>query len=96
MNNIKKENVQDANRNLILSQGKVTIGRSRENTLVLSDGSVSAHHAIITTLFNASFIDDLGSTNGTFVNGKRIMKHTLHDGDTVTVGEQHIKVCKSG
>lgn len=95
MSDNTKNDVQDANHKLVLSQGKVTIGRADDNTVILGDVSVSAHHAVITTLFQASFIEDLGSTNGTYVNGKRIIKHTLHNGDIVRIGEQQIKVVKS-
>ncbi len=79
---------------LILTRGEITLGRSEENTMMLNDQQVSSFHAKITTLFNASFIEDLGSTNGTFVNGKQIKKHTLHDGDTLLIGEQVITVVK--
>ena len=81
---------------LVLTRGEITLGRSAENTVTLNDHQVSSFHAKITTLFNASFIEDLGSTNGTFVNGKQITKHTLHHGDTLLIGEQMITVVKPG
>jgi len=79
---------------LTLIQGEITLGRSDENNITLRDHQVSQVHAKITTLFNASYIEDLDSTNGTFVNGKRIKKHTLHDGDKLLIGEQLITIIK--
>ena len=51
---------------------KITIGRDRDNDIPLNDALVSRHHAVIQKIKDAYFIQDLGSTNGTFVNGKRV------------------------
>jgi pSer/pThr/pTyr-binding forkhead associated (FHA) protein len=75
---------------LELQHGTIVIGRSSNSDIQLDDLSVSNHHAKIITLFNATFIQDLDSTNGTFVNGKTIRKHTLHSGDVVTIGRHQI------
>ncbi len=80
---------------LEITHGALTLGRGEHNSCTFACDSVSTHHARITTLFNASYIEDLDSTNGTYVNGKRIHKHTLHDGDTVMLGEQLIRVVKT-
>jgi pSer/pThr/pTyr-binding forkhead associated (FHA) protein len=80
---------------LKITPGELTLGRGEDNTFCFADASVSTHHARITTLFNASYIEDLGSTNGTYINGKKAQKHTLHDGDTVLLGEQLIRIVKS-
>ncbi len=77
-----------------ITPGELTLGRGEDNSVTFANTSVSAHHAKITTLFNATYIEDLGSTNGTIINGKKIIKHTLHDGDTVFLGEQPIKIVK--
>lgn len=74
----------------ILDHGSVTIGRAKNNVIQLHDETISAHHARIITLFTASHIEDLGSTNGTFVNHRKILKHTLHAGDTITIGGTQI------
>ncbi len=73
-----------------LEQGSMTVGRQPDNGLQLQDSSVSGQHAKIVTLFSASYVEDLGSTNGTFVNGKRIQKHALHHGDVVTIGNHQL------
>ena len=75
-----------------LQAGAMSIGRAPDNDLHLTDTSVSSHHAKIFTYLDASYIEDLGSTNGTFLNGKRIQKHTLHTGDIIKLGKQVFEV----
>jgi hypothetical protein len=52
---------------------------------------VSGHHSLIINILNDSFLEDLNSTNGTYVNGKLIKKHALQDGDVVTVGHHQLR-----
>ncbi len=75
-----------------LRVGAVAIGRSADNDIHLKDSTVSSYHAKIVTYFDASYIEDLDSTNGTFVNGKKVQKHILNPGDVVTVGTHTLKV----
>jgi len=81
-------------RNVNLQAGAISIGRASDNDLRIPDQTVSAHHARIFTYLEASFIEDLGSTNGTYLNGKRVQKHTLHPGDVIQVGRLELKVTK--
>lgn len=74
-----------------LEKERCTIGRLPENDIHLDDKASSSRHAAILTILNDSFIEDLGSTNGTFVNGKVIKKHALADGDVVTIGRHELK-----
>jgi len=74
---------------LDLKQGELVIGRDDDCGLTLNDHSISNRHAKIITLFNATYIEDMGSTNGTFVNGKQVKEHILHDGDVVTIGKRY-------
>ena len=70
-----------------LGDGKNLIGRLADCRVVISDGSASRHHAQIHRVGSGFVITDLGSTNGTFVNGARLAAdHRLADGDIVTVG----------
>ncbi len=78
-----------------LKPGTVFIGRAGDNDIMFQDRLLSAHHAKIVTCFEASYIEDLSSTNGTFLNGKRIKTHTLHPGDEVTVGQLRMIVSGS-
>jgi pSer/pThr/pTyr-binding forkhead associated (FHA) protein len=62
------------------------IGRSRECDLTLTDGNASRRHAEIVQEADTYVVVDLGSTNGTELNGKRITREELTDGDRITVG----------
>ncbi|MDH5444513.1 MAG: FHA domain-containing protein [Gammaproteobacteria bacterium] len=77
---------------LKLGPGAISLGRSDNNDINITDRSVSGHHARIFTYFNTSYIEDLDSTNGTFLNDKRIHKHIIHPGDTIRLGNHTIKI----
>jgi hypothetical protein len=73
----------------ILGISTVTIGRARDNVLVVSDLTISTHHAEVRPEGQGYCIIDLGSTDGTFINGQRLPKNTprsLHAGDAIRVG----------
>lgn len=72
---------------LDIKQGRYVIGRSDDADMMISSKEVSRHHAAIEYDGNSCFIQDLDSTNGTFVNDRRVRKHTLHAGDQITVGD---------
>lgn len=74
----------------VLQNGEFRIGRAPDNDLAITDPTVSAYHARIYTYLTASYIEDLDSTNGTFVNGKRISKHILKAGDIVRMGSHEL------
>ncbi|MDA8390521.1 MAG: FHA domain-containing protein [Gammaproteobacteria bacterium] len=73
-----------------LPQGDLSIGRRVTHGLVLEDSSVSADHATIFTVGQDSFLKDLNSTNGTFINNRRVNKHHLKHGDTIVIGKHII------
>ncbi|HLX26861.1 MAG TPA: FHA domain-containing protein [Casimicrobiaceae bacterium] len=73
-------------RDIKLDLGRLTIGRRADNDVCLPYPAVSAEHAAIVTVLDDSFLEDLQSTNGTLVNGKRVVKHFLRDRDTIDVG----------
>ena len=75
-----------------LRSGAVSIGRAADSDIHIKDSTVSSRHAKIVTYFDASYIEDLDSTNGTFVNGKRVQKHILNPGDVISVGTHTLKV----
>lgn len=71
-----------------LVQGEVTIGRDINNNIVINDAEVSRHHARLLPQAGSYMIEDLGSTNGTIVNGQRLMgPHLLRHGELVSIGE---------
>lgn len=78
-------------RELALDKERVSIGRHADNDICLNDKAVSGHHAVIITILADSFLEDLDSTNGTLVNGKQIAKHSLSNGDTVTIGRNSLR-----
>lgn len=69
---------------------RMTIGRRAGHDICIEDPLVSHDHATIVTVHRNSFIEDLGSTNGTFVNGAPIKKHLLRHNDVITVGEHRL------
>lgn len=77
---------------LKLGPGAVSLGRHADNDICITNKSVSGHHARIFTYFNTSYIEDLDSTNGTFLNGKKVYKHIIHPGDTIQLGQHTIKI----
>ena len=74
-----------------LSKERTLIGRKPHNDIQIDNLAVSGEHAAIITILNDSFIEDLGSTNGTMVNGKPIKKHFLQNNDVVELGKYKLK-----
>ncbi len=73
-----------------LEQGTLSVGRNHDNDLCIDDLTVSGRHAQIVTVFGSTYVEDLGSTNGTSVNGKKVRTHTLHNGDVLTIGHYQL------
>ena len=65
---------------------RVRIGRQADNDLVVTDPGVSRHHAEVTNERGTCTLRDLGSTNGTLVNGGKVAEHALRDGDRIQIG----------
>jgi pSer/pThr/pTyr-binding forkhead associated (FHA) protein len=74
-----------------LDKERITIGRKPDNDIQIDNLAVSGKHALIITILDDSFLEDLGSTNGTYVNGKLIKKHALKNGDIVAIGKHELK-----
>jgi pSer/pThr/pTyr-binding forkhead associated (FHA) protein len=74
-----------------LSKERITIGRHPGNDICIQDRAISGNHAAIITILQDSFLEDLGSTNGTIVNGKAITKHPLTHGDVITLGRNTLR-----
>lgn len=74
-----------------LTKERMTLGRKPQNDIVIDNIAVSAEHAVIVTLLNDSFLEDLGSTNGTFINGQPVKKHFLQYGDIIELGKYRLK-----
>lgn len=74
----------------LLTNETTTIGRKPNNDIHIDNLSVSGKHAQVITILDDSFLEDLGSTNGTYVNGKLVKKHALDHGDNITLGKYQI------
>ena len=74
-----------------MNKERYTIGRLPDNDIRIDNGAVSGHHSLIINILNDSFLEDLNSTNGTYVNGRLIKKHALQHGDVVTVGHHQLR-----
>ncbi len=78
-----------------IEYGDISIGRHKDNDIRLNDSTVSGHHARIINFFEPSsiediYLEDLNSTNGTYINENRVVKGTLRDGDVITIGKYQL------
>jgi general secretion pathway protein A len=73
-----------------LTPGRLVIGRTPDNDLQIDSKFISRHHCQIVTQTDACVIEDLNSTNGIYVQSKRVRRHNLNDGDVVQVGQHEI------
>ncbi len=78
---------------VLLKRERMTIGRRADNDICLPNLAVSGEHAAIVSILADSFLEDLGSTNGTLVNGTPISKHFLRDGDHIDIGRHMLVYC---
>jgi len=74
-----------------MNRERYTIGRLPDNDIRIDNSAVSGHHSLIINILNDSFLEDLNSTNGTYVNGKLIKKHALQHGDIITAGHHQLR-----
>ncbi|MEO8443941.1 MAG: FHA domain-containing protein [Gammaproteobacteria bacterium] len=74
-----------------MSKERYTVGRLQDNDIRIDNPTVSGHHSLVINILNDSFLEDLNSTNGTYVNGRLIKKHALQNGDVITVGRHQLR-----
>ena len=79
-----------------LTKDRTTLGRRPYNDIVIDNLAVSGEHAVIQMSGAEVFMEDLNSTNGTYVNGKAVKKQQLQNGDVVEVGKYKIKYVGEG
>ena len=77
---------KEAGREFVFDQGSVVIGRTPECDVILYEAGVSRRHARIFEEGEGFSVEDLGSANGTIVNGEKVAKQPLRDGDAITMG----------
>lgn len=73
-----------------LDKETLTIGRKPNNDITVENLAVSGYHARIITILQDSFLEDLNSTNGSYVNGKLVQKHALQHGDVIKLGKHEL------
>ena len=83
-------------REVPLTKDRTTIGRRSHNDLVIDNLAVSGEHAVMIMSGEDVYLEDLGSTNGTTVNGQPIKKHLLQHADTVEIGKYRIRFMGNG
>jgi pSer/pThr/pTyr-binding forkhead associated (FHA) protein len=76
---------------ITLTKERTTIGRKPHNDIQIDNLAVSGEHAVIVTILQDSFLEDLGSTNGTIVNSQPIKKHFLQNNDVIELGKYKLK-----
>ncbi len=74
-----------------LTKDRTTLGRRPYNDIVIDNLAVSGEHAVLQMTGNEIYLEDLNSTNGSYVNGKSIKKQLLHNNDTIEVGKYKIR-----
>ncbi len=74
-----------------LTKDKTTLGRRPYNDIVIDNLAVSGEHAVLQMTGSDVVLEDLNSTNGTYVNGKAVKKHSLQSGDAIEIGKYKIK-----
>jgi hypothetical protein len=74
-----------------ITKDKTTLGRRPYNDIVIDNLAVSGEHAVLQMTGHDVFIEDLNSTNGTYINGKAVKKQLLTNNDTVEIGKYKIK-----
>lgn len=74
-----------------LTKERTTIGRKPHNDIAIDNLAVSSEHAAVITILNDSFFEDLGSTNGSVVNGAPTQKHFLQNSDVIEIGKYKLK-----
>lgn len=79
-----------------LSKERYTVGRLSDNDIRIDHPAISGHHSLVINILNDSFLEDLNSTNGTYVNGKLIKKHALAHGDVITIGHHQLRFVDDG
>ena len=75
-----------------LDQDVITIGRKAENDIAIDNQAISGQHAKITKEGDAIFIEDANSLNGTYVNGQKVFKSELYNGDVILIGVHTLEV----
>jgi len=79
-----------------LTKDRTTLGRRPYNDVVIDNLAVSGEHAVMQMSGNEMFLEDLNSTNGTYVNGKAIKRQALNNGDTIEIGKYKIRYVYDG
>jgi pSer/pThr/pTyr-binding forkhead associated (FHA) protein len=74
-----------------LDKEVLSIGRNPDNDIHINNLAASGNHAKVLTILNDSFIEDLDSTNGTFIGDNKISKYALQNGDSIIIGEHELK-----
>lgn len=77
-----------------LVKERTSIGRKPNNDIQIDNLAISGEHAVIVAILNDAFLEDLNSTNGTYVNGQSVKKHVLKDNDVIELGKYRIKFLK--
>lgn len=79
-----------------ISQRQILIGRRLDCDIRIDCKNASRHHAQIFKVLHDAYVLDLDSKNGTFVNGRRIAKHALRDGDVISIGNFRLRYVQAG